>query len=268
MTSLKRVIAVCFPRSGSYFLTHCMSRYFADRLKYLEPYSNTSILPLPRFDNRFWGARILNSIYFSNRRKHNKEFNQHVYSFSEANFIRFHDFSSFSQRAIYMSEEGVNIEREYSLDNVANQDNTSYLILIRHPLEAIQSYYELLVRRSGLSDSHESWVIFREHALEYWMNFADKWILNANDSLIENKTVVLYEDLIKNTMVALSRAVCCFSHKELKQRQVKEIAKLRYSSTRKISDFKYFDADYCERMQDELHESYLRPMGIVPHADF
>jgi hypothetical protein len=266
--SLKRVVAVCFPRSGSYFLTTCLSRYFGVDFKYLEPYANTSTFPQPRFNSRLWGARYLNFKHFRRDKNDHKEENSKPHAFSEANFIRFHDFSSFPQRSQYMSEEGVEIEKRYCLDNVENQATTSYLVLIRHPIETIQSYYELLVHTSGLPDSYESWISFQGHALEYWTTFADKWVLNPNDSLIKNKTVVLYEDLAKNTEVALSRVVSCFSHKELIQKQIKEVARLRYASIRHISDFKYFDARNCENVQDQLHDTYLRPMGITPYVNF
>jgi hypothetical protein len=167
-----------------------------------------------------------------------------------------------------MSEEGVSIEREYCLDNVSNQDNTCYVILIRHPIEAIQSYYELLVHSSGLADSPESWRSFQDYALEYWTTFADKWVLNPNDSLIKNKTIVLYEDLVGNTEVALSRVLSCFDHKKINRDLIMKTAALRYNSTRHLSDFKYFDAGNCEKVQDQLHDTYLRPMGITPYVNF
>lgn len=265
--SLKRVVAVCFPRSGSYFLTTCLSCYFGVDLKYLEPYANISTFPQPRFNSRFMGARYLNFKHFR-RDKNDHKGGGNPHAFPEANFIRFHDFSSFPQRSQYMSEEGVEIEERYCLDNVEDQGNTRYLVLIRHPIEAIQSYYELLVHTSGLPDSRESWISFQEHALEYWMTFADKWILNPNDSLVKNKTVVLYEDLVGNTVVSLSRVISCFDHEKLNQELVVKAAALRYNSTRHISDFKYFDAGNCKRVQDQLHDAYLRPIGITPYMNF
>jgi len=264
---MKRLVVVSFPRSGSYFLTYCMSCYFGQSLKYLEPYSNISTFPEPRFSSRFLGARHLNFRHFLKKNKRRLG-NPHPLPFGEANFIRFHDFSSFTQRSLYMSAEGAEIEKNYCLDNVENQANTCYLILIRHPIETIQSYFELLVHASGLTDSMNSWTSFQEHALEYWMNFADKWVLNPNDPLIKNKTVVLYEDLAKNTTAALSKVICCFDHKKLDNTLIKKIAGLRYSSTRHISDFKYFNAESCENIQDALHDSYLRPMGITPYTEF
>ncbi|MDH4318131.1 MAG: hypothetical protein OEV64_07050, partial [Desulfobulbaceae bacterium] len=179
----KRVVAVCFPRSGSHFLTNCLVSYFGDSLKYLEPYANTSNFPKPRFGSHFIGARYLNFKYFCKRGAEGRADVTRAYSFDEANFIRFHDFSSFPKRSLYMSEDGVTIERKYCLGNVTNQDNTCYLILIRHPIETIQSYYELLVHASGLPDSLESWNSFQEHALEYWKSYVDKSIINPNDHL-------------------------------------------------------------------------------------
>jgi len=267
MSSMKRVVVVSFPRSGSYFLTYCMGCYFGQSLKYLEPYSNISTFPLPRFNSRFWGARYLNSRHFL--KKNYQTFGSHSpYPFKEANFIRFHDFSSFPQRSLYMSAEGIEIEKKYCLDNLEYQDHTCYVILIRHPIETIQSYFELLVNTSGLPDSLESWNSFEKHALEYWISFADKWVLNPNDFLIKNKTVVLYEDLAENTVAALSRVVSCFDHKKIDDGLIKKTAGLRYSSNRQIADFKYFNARKCEKIQDQLHNSYLRPMGIRPHLKF
>ena len=37
------MIAVCFPRSGSHFLTNCLKTYFGNDLKYLEPYTKVGI---------------------------------------------------------------------------------------------------------------------------------------------------------------------------------------------------------------------------------
>lgn len=268
MPSLKRLILVSFPRSGSFFVTQCMSCYFGERIKYLEPYANTSIIPIPKVKQRLWGARFINENYFSKNMNSSKTDKSKSYLFSEANLIRFHDFTSFPQRTVYMPEDVINIEKKYSLDNIKNRDNSCYLILIRHPIESIQSYYEFSVRNSGFHDSIETWNVFYKHTLDYWTSFVDKWILNTNDYLIKNKTVVLYEDLATNTELALSRIVSCYDYKKLNKKLIKKIAKLRYSSSRNIADFKYFDAKSFEDIQEKLHDSYLRPLGITPYVNF
>ncbi|XSG85244.1 MAG: hypothetical protein ACPW60_00620 [Methylohalobius sp. ZOD2] len=151
-------------------------------------------------------------------------------------------------------------------------DNRRYLIQIRHPLEAIASYYEFSVRHSHIKiDIKQSWLIFLYDKLEYWKKFVDIWILERkNDSL-----VVKYNELVRDKETTLKSAICFLSGSDIIDRKklsdsVNTIGFYQYAGDkkskkireRKIHDFKYYDRNLFFDLESSLSDSYLSRIGI------
>lgn len=151
-------------------------------------------------------------------------------------------------------------------------DNRRYLIQIRHPLEAIASYYEFSVRHSYIGmDTEQNWLVFLYDKLKYWKKFVDIWILEEkHDSLI-----VRYNELVRdkeNTISSVIRFLSLSNEIDCKELcdAIDKVGFYQYVGDEKseklkhrnLSDFKYYDRDLFFDLESSLSVSYLNRIGI------
>jgi hypothetical protein len=147
-----------------------------------------------------------------------------------------------------------------------------YLIQLRHPLNAIASYYELSLHNSDLmSDSGMNWELFLADKLRYWRAFVDLWF--GDNACSE---LVLYEDLTSQPFTVCARVIEWLTGSNVDNSALAEaIERVGFrqyvgdkerlkKDTRYITQFKYYNAKKFRKLERELLSEYLRPLKIAP----
>jgi len=148
-----------------------------------------------------------------------------------------------------------------------------YVVQIRHPLEAIASYYEFSLRHQHIRlDTQKEWKEFVGHRLTYWKNFYRCWIAETN--IRNSRIVILYEDLYQSTFDQARQVIEFISGESCNRQTLGEsLQKLDFtqyindSHTKKnkkrdIRQFPHFDEHGFREIERELMEAYLLPIGI------
>lgn len=81
-----------------------------------------------------------------------------------------------------------------------------YLILLRHPYPALQSYFDLYLEQGWLPvelDTRETWRQWLGSGLRYWLRFVDRWVLNGPDG----RYVLSYEDMTADPIGRMAEIV-------------------------------------------------------------
>jgi len=147
-----------------------------------------------------------------------------------------------------------------------------YIVQVRHPLEAIASYYEFALKNGEVKqDTKVNWLNFLKEKLSYWKGFCKAWLTEESSSVL----LVTYNDLYHSTESELKRIIRFISgaDKVDEPRLSTLISKKSFnqyvgekdsakSKKRDVSDFKYFDKALFKAIEDELFTSYLSPLGI------
>lgn len=148
-----------------------------------------------------------------------------------------------------------------------------YVVQIRHPLEAIASYYEFSLRHQHIRlDTQKEWDEFLDHRLNYWKSFYQRWITEPN--IRNTRIIILYEDLYQSTFDQ-ARQVIEFISGESCNGEVlrKSLQKLDFTQyigdsnskkkkKRDLHQFPYFDEHSFREIERKLKEMYLLPIGI------
>ncbi|WP_298637119.1 sulfotransferase domain-containing protein [uncultured Umboniibacter sp.] len=157
--------------------------------------------------------------------------------------------------------------------NVLSQEfpnRRKYIVQVRHPLESIISYYEFKLHWNRIKVDTEQ--VFQRHLkkqLGKWKRFCDTWCLPPMD----DRLIVTYQDLYTHPLKTLVE-VCEFMGECRIDNDNFATAKVdfrRYYSdsegqprARSISDFRYFNEEKFELIEQEVLTDYLVPLGISP----
>ncbi len=219
-----QIYNMCFPRSGHRFLRNMLEDYFGKELKHCSVYNTDNI-----------------------RERYN--------------YIKDHD--------IGLSEARM---KEAVFD-----PGRKYIVQFRHPLYSLTSWYEYRLIKRKINDSQNNWRLFMKVQLKYWERFANKWVISKQGA--SNICFVLYEDLVSNTDVvlkniilfitgldaindaALKKSVSAYSNK-IHRYLIDQKLGNNTVPARDITESKYFDRDLFEKIEVELKNDYLEPMGI------
>lgn len=173
-----------------------------------------------------------------------------------ANYIKTHDFDL----------QGFNVFKDLF------PIRRKYIVQVRHPLEAIASYYEFALKNNEvLKDSQKNWEIFLREKLAYWKAFCATWLAEESSSVL----LVTYENLYHATEHELKRVIQFISDEQIidEQRILSLIKKKSFNQyvgeknssktkKRELSSFQYFNKQKFESIENELFSSYLNPLGI------
>lgn len=100
-----------------------------------------------------------------------------------------------------------NFQKNHDFDLVTPVlDNRKYIVQIRDPIDAIESWFHLHRRTTGLCGTglpeHSQWKEFCSCKIKYYSRFVDKWVFNH----VPNRIVVSYYDLLhrpENTVTSV-----------------------------------------------------------------
>lgn len=176
-----------------------------------------------------------------------------------ANYIKTHDFEL----------QGLDVlKAEFPL-------RRKYIVQVRHPLEAIASYYEFARKTNEVKkDTKSDWLTFLDKKLVYWKRFCETWLAQESASVL----LVTYESLYHLTELELKKVVQFITGDQSVDNERLSLivsknkkAFNQYAAEddsakvekRDISKFSYFDEDRFQSIEDELFHSYLHPLGIV-----
>jgi hypothetical protein len=172
---MEKTVFITFPRSGHHLVVNVLIKYFSKNTKHREILGNQTRLYCK---NTIAAGKL-----------HYCEYYNHCQSTpcsdSKTNLQKNHDFGL---------NEGI--------DN-----NYRYIILYRHPLDAVVSWYRFFVEGSFLekifgifiNDKKESWQDFSKKAIIFWKNFIKKWLYQTH---IEHKLLMSYEEIIETPIIS------------------------------------------------------------------
>lgn len=171
-------------------------------------------------------------------------------------------------RQVPCIDSKTNYQKTHDFDvALAVQNELKYIVQVRHPLEAIPSWYEYkfndpytrsgesrwkkLLDRWVLRDNRLHWNYFFPQKLRYWERFADKW---AGQIARPNVLLLTYDDFVSDTAKTLRRALE-FSGAETRVGDSELQAVVREHKVerrRDLTDFRYFDRGKFRRAQERL----------------
>lgn len=120
------------------------------------------------------------------------------------------------------------LQKTHDFDlNDKPQKHWKHLVQIRHPLDAIASYYELKKREGKTPVAIRQWW---SKQLDYYAGFAKKWV--AAD--VPNRLVVNYETLMRDPIETLTDVVLWIEHKPdgVDVRKLSKVAMARLKPSR------------------------------------
>lgn len=172
---IKKTIFVTFPRSGHHLVTNVLFKYFSKNINYPEIKGDETRLKC-----------------------------RDVIKAGELNYCEFYHHC----KAMPCPNFGTNIQKSHDFNlDLTIDNNYRYLILYRQPVEAISSWYELLLREPFLNSllgkyvdySRRSWEDFSKDALIFWKKFINKWVDKTPANF---KLLMSYAEIVERPIIS------------------------------------------------------------------
>lgn len=175
----------------------------------------------------------------------------------------------------------IRYSKNHDFDGALPQDaGHRYLIQTRAFAPSVVSNFELYLREGG-TDDMASFARFASAQFTAWRAFQDKWVTS---DFASTQTVIPYEALIRDPMVALRYALGCFDdtapnperlHAAIAQVDGEEVAHRRIRPRpgtgvhppRDVTQFRHYDArlfGYLDKLRltrQEVNEMFRRHLG-------
>jgi hypothetical protein len=81
---------------------------------------------------------------------------------------------------------------DFSLTDSPHAD-WGVIVQLRHPLDAIPSWFEVQLKYGDVTDDYESWIRWARQAFVFWSKFVRKWVLNSHTEM-----VILHYNLVRH----------------------------------------------------------------------
>jgi len=134
---------------------------------------------------------------------------------------------------------------------LANDPKRNYIILYRHPLEAITSLYEWYIDSKKLlaEESRETWIKFLGEKIDYWKGFVGKWVIHNTNP---NTYYLPYHEFMSDPVERLTQVIKFINPAcPIDLPLVKKIVDSHNMRLwRDIRQFRYFDEDTFKKSEN------------------
>ena len=128
------------------------------------------------------------------------------------------------------------------------------IIQYRHPVEAISSWFELVLRepswleRLTVRDNQKGWERFFAEKVTYWKRFVEKWVLGSQAS---NRMLLPYHLLVQDSESQLRRIADFVGQgKPLPEFKFEWTLKIQdIESKKRVADFRYCNREWMEEAE-------------------
>ncbi len=129
----------------------------------------------------------------------------------------------------------------------------NYIVQYRFPLESIVSWYKFELDSGLIDDSAANWRRFAWAKIEFWRNFARKWLI---DYPFSNALPIDYHDLIYRVRQTAIEAIQFISaNTTINETLLKAVIdSLNIRPKNKMTDFKYYDPVFFDALVQEVRQ--------------
>jgi len=236
---MNKTLCITFPRSGHHLLVNILCKYFSNDVTFQEIQGDETTVHCR-------DVIIAGDFKYC-------EFYNHCQSIpcshADTTFTKNHDFGF----------------------NVRITDRFNYLVLYRHPIASIVSWYEYILNTPlknaftaqmfvhKLEETREAWEYFAQTAMRYWKDFMHKWFIHNKKPIY----ALQYESLVSRTNLSLIGVIHMLEpEKEIDiQHLCKCIDALYIKKRRNLQNFRFYDANFFRRMEEGV-KSEINYAGI------
>ena len=165
------------------------------------------------------------------------------------------------------SDPATNLQKNHDFKlRISKSADLRYVIQYRHPVEAISSWFDLVLKepskleRLTVWDGRLSWKWFFANKIAYWKRFVDKWVIGK---AAPNQLLVPYHALIRDPRHQLERIANFLDpNNPLPQSSLDWVLKIQNIEQKKTAlSFRYCDLEWLGKIENEL-ATYLERSSI------
>ena len=225
---MRKIVCVCFPRSGHHLLTNILFKYFSKNAEFLEFSGESSSKRCSEVINA-------GNLFYC-------EYYNHCRSFP-------------------CTDKNTNFQKNHDYDLLLNiQKGYYYIVLYRNPIESIVSLYEHITSDPyknkmfghAIGYGKSDWEAFAKEAMVYWKNFIKKWIFpNSNNEFL----FVKYEDIIETPLITINEIIKFIDPNNSVDFRIliDSIKKIKIDKKRNLKEFKFYDSSFFKSLEDMIY---------------
>ena len=175
-------------------------------------------------------------------------------------------------RKVPCKDSKTNFQKSHDFDlRLTRRTDRPALVQIRHPVEAISSWFNLSLDepsiwdRISVRDTQDSWDRFFRAKLKYWKRFVSKWVIGSTG---RNLLLVPYHLLVSEPAEQLARiANSLWPEEQLPDHRISWVLRTQdIRAMRSAFDFRFCSVDFISKVENELGD-FLKASSIPPLVD-